>query len=66
VGGSLLGKDPDIVRQWANWYLGVREVDRIPVDEFLELAHRQDGVNPGVTKTKLRKAVARLLNEQRS
>jgi hypothetical protein len=36
------------------------------VDELLQLAARQDGTAPGVTKTKLRKATALLLSRRQA
>jgi hypothetical protein len=55
-----LGASHDKIRKWAAWYLWIRTIPAVTVEEFLELALRQVGTNAGVTKTKLRKA-ARLL-----
>jgi hypothetical protein len=44
--------------------LRIRQIPAVSEGELLELALRQDGTNPGVTKTKLRKAVALLLRER--
>ena len=57
MGGSLIGAKPAVVRAWAKWYRDVRSLP-LSVDELLQLADRQGGTYPGITKTKIRKAGA--------
>jgi len=63
MGGSLVGREADDVRRWADWYREIRKLTRLDVDEFIDAALREQGTYPRVTKTKLRKAATRLLRE---
>ena len=48
------------VRSWTASYRKQRGIRSINVDELLALGSQERGTNPGVTKTKLRKAAGRL------
>ncbi len=65
MGGSLVGRKADEVRRWAAWYLAARKLAGVTVDQLLQAALKEQGTTPVVTKTKLRRAVARLLREAR-
>lgn len=66
MGGSLVGRKADEVRRWANWYREKRGLTWLSVGGFINAALREQGTSPGVTKTKLRKAAARLLRERQA
>ena len=59
MGGSL-GRKTNQVRKWATWYREKRNLQWLSVDEFIDAASREQGTHSWVTKTKLRKAAARL------
>lgn len=49
------------VRFWTASYREQRKLRSVTVDELLALAGQQRGTNPGITKTKLRKAASRIV-----
>ncbi|MFN7735528.1 MAG: hypothetical protein ACK52S_13115 [Pirellula sp.] len=58
---SLVGKPTESVRSWTAWYILRRNLESLTVDRLLHEAMREQGTHAGVTKTKIRRAAARLI-----
>lgn len=58
---SLVGKPAEAIRSWTAWYIQRRNMESLTVDQLLYEAMREQGTHAGVTKTKIRRAAARLI-----
>lgn len=58
---SLVGKPTEAVRSWTAWYIQRRKLQPLSVDQLLREALREQGTYARVTKTKIRRAAARLV-----
>jgi len=61
VDRSLVGKPTEAVRAWTAWYIQRRKWESLTVDQLLHEAMREQSTHAGVTKTKIRRAAARLI-----
>jgi len=59
---SLLGQTAKEVEAWTAWYLKKLGAASLQVDVVLRAAMREEGKGARVTKTRIRKAVKRLLS----
>lgn len=58
---SLRGQSAEEVRAWVTWYLRKLGAESLQVDDVLRAALREEGNGGKVTKTRIRKALKRLL-----
>lgn len=58
---SLLGQSAKEVEAWVAWYLKKLGAASLEVDAVLRAAMREEGKGARITKTRIRKAVKRLL-----
>jgi hypothetical protein len=60
---SLLGQPANEVEAWVAWYLKKLGAESLQVDTVLRAAMREEGKGVRATKTRIRKAVKRLLSQ---
>lgn len=60
---SLLGQPANEVEAWVAWYLKKLGAESLQVDLVLRAAMREEGKGARVTKTRIRKALKRLLSQ---
>jgi hypothetical protein len=58
---TLRGHSAGEVKAWVSWYLGKLGASSLSSEEVIRAALREEGNGANVTKTRVRKAIKRLL-----